>query len=76
MLRKFVCEVPHYLSDTQSVKREHIVYMPQSEYDTSGARYRNQRWVEKKLKDKLGDCYQPDSYIRRWYVNRMYQERL
>ena len=31
--------------------------MPQSEYDTSGARYRNERWVEKKLEAKLGERY-------------------
>ena len=54
MLRKFICEVKHYLSDDESVVREHIIYMPQSEYDTSGARYRNERWVEKKLESKLG----------------------
>ena len=80
MLRKFICEVVHYATpdslESKDVKRDHIIYMPQSEYDTSGARYRNERWVEDKLKDKLGDTYQPGSYIRSWYCKRIYQERL
>ena len=76
MLRKFICEVVHYLQDDQRITREHIVYMPQSEYDTSGARYRNERWVEDKLKAKLGEQYDQDSYLSKWYVNRIYQERL
>ena len=76
MLRKFICEVVHYYSDDQRVTREHIVYMPQSEYDTSGARYRNEVWVEKKLKIKLGDIYKPSSYTRSWYCRRIYQERI
>ena len=76
MLRKFICEVVHYFQDDQRITREHIVYMPQSEYDTSGARYRNERWVENKLKDKLGDYYEPNSYTRSWYCRRIYQERL
>ena len=50
--------------------------MPQSEYDTSGARYRNERWVENKLKNKLGDNYQPGEYTRSWYCRRIYQERI
>ena len=76
MLRKFICEVVHYLQDDQRITREHIVYMPQSEYDTSGARYRNERWVEDKLKAKLGEQYDQGSYLSKWYVNRIYQERL
>ena len=54
MLRKFICEVVHYATpdslESKDVKRDHIIYMPQSEYDTSGARYRNERWVEKKIR--------------------------
>ena len=50
--------------------------MPQSEYDTSGSRWRNERWVENKLKAKLGEQYDQDSYLSKWYVNRIYQERL
>ena len=51
--------------------------MPQSEYDTSGSRWRNERWVEKKLKAKLGEQYVSGrSYLSKWYVNRIYQERL
>ena len=64
MLRKFICEVVHYLQDDQRITREHIVYMPQSEYDTSGARYRNERWVE----DKLGERYDQDTYKSRYYI--------
>ena len=29
--------------------------MPDKEYDTSGSRWRNHRWVEKKLEAKLGE---------------------
>ena len=77
MLRKFICEVIHYYSDNQRVTREHIIYMPQSEYDTSGARWRNERWVEKKLDAKLGEKYDPKiSYATRWYCRRIYQERI
>ena len=76
MLRKFICEVVHYLQDDQRITREHIVYMPQSEYDTSGSRWRNERWVENKLKAKLGEQYDQGSYLSKWYVNRIYQERL
>ena len=46
MLRKFICKVTHYDLGKDSVEREHIVYMPQSEYDTSGARYRNERGID------------------------------
>ena len=75
MLRKFICEVVHYYSVDNRVTREHIVYMPQSEYDTSGARYRNERWVEKKLEAKLGERYVSGEGSK-WYCRRIYQERL
>ena len=75
MLRKFICEVVHYYSDDNRITREHIVYMPQSEYDTSGARYRNERWVEKKLEAKLGERYVSGEGSK-WYCRRIYQERL
>ena len=56
MLRKFIVEVKHYAThdslESKDVKRDHIVYMPESEYDTSGARYKNRRWVEDKLEEK------------------------
>ena len=71
-------KVVHYYSDDQRVTREHIVYMPQSEYDTSGSRYKNQRWVEDKLKDKLGERYDQGSYILnggvKEYIKRGYNE--
>ena len=77
MLRKFICEVVHYYSDDNRITREHIVYMPQSEYDTSGARYRNERWVEKKLTAKLGEPYDnKGNYVSSWYCQRIYQERI
>ena len=76
MLRKFICEVTHVYDENNRVKREHIIYMPQSEYDTSGSRWRNERWVEDKLKAKLGEQYDQGSYLSKWYVNRIYQERL
>ena len=76
MLRKFICEVVHYYSDDNRITREHIVYMPQSEYDTSGARYKNERWVEKKLEVKLGPQYNPGKTLSSWHVRRIYQERI
>ena len=54
MLRKFVCKVTHYYSDDERVEREHIVYMPEQEYDKSGSRYSNHGWVRKKLEEKIG----------------------
>ena len=76
MLRNFVCKVTHYFSDDERVERDHIVYMPQSEYDTSGVRWKNHRWVEKKLKVKLGSQYDPDKSPNSWHVRRIYQEKL
>ena len=76
MLRKFICKVTHYDLGKDSVEREHIVYMPEQEYDKSGARYSNHRWVEKKLEEKIGKKYDDGSYSSKWYINRIYQERL
>ena len=77
MLRKFICEVVHYYNDNnERVEREHIVYMPEQEYDKSGSRWRNHNWVEKKLEEKIGKKYDEDSYTSKWYINRIYQERL
>ena len=77
MLRKFICKVVHYYGDNdERVEREHIVYMPESEYDTSGSRWKNHRWVEKKLEEKIGKKYDDGSYSSKWYVNRIYQERI
>jgi hypothetical protein len=76
MLRKFICEVRHYNLGKESVLREHVVYMPQQEYDNSGSRYRNRNWVEKKLEEKIGKRYVDGSYSSKWYINRIYQERI
>ena len=76
MLRKFICKVTHYNLDKDSVIREHIVYMPEQEYDKSGSRYRNHHWVERKLGVKLGPQYNPGKTLSSWYVRRIYQERL
>ena len=76
MLRKFICKVTHYNLGKDSVEREHVVYMPEQEYDKSGARYRNHNWVEKKLEEKIGKRYVKGSYSSLWYINRIYQERL
>ena len=76
MLRKFICKVTHYDLGKDSVEREHIVYMPEQEYDKSGARYSNHRCVEKKLEEKIGKRYVDGSYTSLWYINRIYQERL
>ena len=76
MLRKFIVEVNHYNLGQDSVKREHIIYMPEQEYDKSGSRYRNHRWVEKKLKVKLGPQYNPGKTLSSWHVRRIYQEKL
>ena len=76
MLRKFVCKVTHCYSDDERVEREHIVYMPKSEY-TSGVRYKNHRWVENKLEQKLGERYtKKDPYIGRYYITSIRQEKL
>ena len=76
MLRKFICKVTHYDLGKDSVEREHVVFMPQQEYDTSGSRYRNHRWVEKKLEAKLGPQYNPGKTLSSWHVRRIYQEKL
>ena len=80
MLRKFICEVVHYATpnslESKDVKRDHIVYMPESEYDTSGNRWKNHRWVRNKLEEKIGKKYEEGSYSSKWYVGHIYQERL
>ena len=76
MLRKFICKVTHYDLGEESVMREHVIYMPEQEYDKSGSRWRNHNWVEKKLEEKIGKKYDDDSYSSKWYINRIYQERL
>ena len=76
MLRKFICKVTHYDLGKDSVEREHIVYMPEQEYDKSGSRYRNHNWVQEKLVEKIGKRYVDGSYSSLWYINRIYQERL
>ena len=77
MLKKFICEVVHFYGDNdERVKREHIVYMPKSEYDTSGSRWKNHRWVEKKLEAKLGPQYNPGKTLNSWHVRRIHQEKL
>jgi hypothetical protein len=50
--------------------------MPESEYDTSGNRWKNHRWVRNKLEEKIGKRYEEGSYSSKWYVGRIYQERL
>ena len=76
MLRKFICKVTHYDLGKDSVEREHIVYMPEQEYDKSGSRYRNHHWVERKLGVKLGPQYNPGKTLSSWHVRRIYQEKL
>ena len=76
MLRKFICKVTHFDLGKDSVEKEHIIYMPESEYDTSGIRWKNHRWVREKLEEKIGKRYVDDSYTSKWYINRIYQERL
>ena len=76
MLRKFICKVTHYDLGEESVMREHVIYMPEQEYDKSGSRWRNHNWVEKKLEEKIGKKYDEGSYTSKWYINRIYQERL
>ena len=75
MLRKFICKVTHYNLGKDSVEREHVVYMPQQEYDTSGNRWKNHRWVEKKIEAKLGERWVSGEGSK-YYVRRIYQERL
>ena len=79
MLRKFICEVVHYATpdsfESKDIKRDHIVYMPESQYDTSGSRWKNHAWVEKRIEAKLGQRYVP-GVGSKYYVRRIYQERL
>ena len=76
MLKKFICEVVHFYGDNdERVKREHIVYMPKSEYDTSGSRWKNHNWVEEKIEAKLGERWVSGEGSR-YYIRRIYQERL
>ena len=75
MLRKFICQIRHYNFSDQSQVREHIVYMPESEYDTSGSRWKNHQWVEKKIKAKLGDQWISGKGSI-YSIDRIYQERL
>ena len=79
MLRKFICEVVHYATpdslESKDVKRDHIVYMPESIYDKSGSRWKNHNWVEEKIEAKLGERYVPGEGSK-WYCRRIYQERL
>ena len=76
MLRKFICKVTHYDLGKDSVEREHVVYMPEQEYDKSGSRYRNHNWVQEKLVQKIGKKYDEGSYSSKWYITRIYQERI
>ena len=79
MLRKFIVEVKHYAThdslESKDVKRDHIVYMPESEYDTSGSRWKNHRWVENKIEAKLGERYVSGEGSK-YFIQRIYQERL
>ena len=79
MLRKFIVEVKHYAThdslESKDVKRDHIVYMPESEYDTSGSRWKNHRWVERKIEAKLGERYVSGEGSK-YFIQRTYQERI
>ena len=79
MLRKFIVEVKHYAThdslESKDVQRDHIVYMPESEYDTSGSRWKNHRWVENKIEAKLGERYVSGEGSK-YFIQRIYQERL
>tara|TARA_Y100000356_G_scaffold124725_1_gene120944 strand:+ start:324 stop:554 length:231 start_codon:yes stop_codon:yes gene_type:complete len=76
MLRKFICEVHHHDLGEKSVVREHVIYMPEQEYDKSGSRFRNHNWVEKKLEEKIGKRFNDGSYQSKYFISRIYQERL
>ena len=77
MLKTFLVTVMHHNKNGDNdVRREHRVYMPDKEYDKSGSRYRNERWVEKSLEKKIGPKYNNDgSYVSNYYVRRIRQER-
>ena len=76
MLRKYICKVTHFDLGKDSVEKEHVIYMPESEYDTSGVRWKNHQWVREKLEEKIGKRYVDESWTSKWYINRIYQERL
>jgi hypothetical protein len=77
MLRTFLVTVMHHNKNGDNdVRREHRVYMPDKEYDKSGARYRNERWVEESLEKKIGPKYNNDgSYVSNYWIQRIRQER-
>ena len=77
MLRTFLVTVMHHNKNGDNdVRREHRVYMPDKEYDKSGSRYRNERWVEKSLERKIGPKYDNDgSYVSNYWIQRIRQER-
>ena len=76
MLRTFLVTVMHHDENgDNNVRREHRVYMPDKEYDKSGARYRNERWVEKSLERKIGPKYEDGSYVSKYWIQRIRQER-
>ena len=77
MLRTFLVTVMHHNKNGDNdVRREHRVYMPDKEYDKSGSRYRNERWVEKSLERKIGPKYDNDgSYVSNYWIRRIRQER-
>ena len=77
MLRTFLVTVIHHdPNGGEDISREHRVYMPDKEYDKSGSRYRNERWVKKALEKKIGPSYNDDgSYVSNYWVRRIRQER-
>ena len=77
MLKTFLVTVMHHNKNGDNdVRREHRVYMPDKEYDKSGSRYRNERWVEKSLEKKIGPKYNNDgSYVSNYWIQRIRQER-
>lgn len=76
MLRTFLVTVMHHDENGHNnVRREHRVYMPDKEYDKSGSRYRNERWVEKSLERKIGPKYEDGSYVSKYWIQRIRQER-
>ena len=76
MLRTFLVTVIHHDSNGEKdITREHRVYMPNKEYDKSGSRYRNERWVEKALEKKIGLRYNDGNYVSNYWIRRIRQER-
>ena len=72
-MRTYEVIVNHYYND-ESVKHTHRVQMPHKIWLDLKSKYGSaiwpfHAWVEKRLKDKIGEQYDQDSYKSRYYIS-------